>query len=157
MDKRPELAFATSKGILQFHSGSDVPTISRIRKRQRSFCVAQGLTEQRLVQGITADNSIQCHDISRRNGGAHFDEVAARELDVPDPSASRRLAGCRRGITAGRLDDDRACHASVEQLERECADARANVQQRTVDDTCLSEALEQEAGRWCRPLSPITL
>lgn len=80
-------------------------------------------------------------------------------MQEPDGRYLAASLGFGRGsiqIRGGGFDDNGGGHAALEELECQCANAAADVEERALDQPALGEAITQQTRRGPGALSPIT-
>ena len=110
--------------------------------------MSESLVEQRFIRRVTADDTVEGHDVSRRQMIGKLEQVAVNDIDRRPTCAADRLVPSRGDIRARCFEHCRALHASVQELESQRADAAADVQQRSVRQPRLREAIAETPRRW---------
>src|SRR5262249_21775390 len=89
---------------------------------------------------------IERHHRCRRNPGTDVEKIALHELDGSKPIALRRFLSRGGKVRRRRIDDERALHPAIEELERQRADARAHVEKDAVNVSCVDEQVAKQAS-----------
>jgi hypothetical protein len=131
MDHCPELLALHRAHYVPESSGrADPKQVTRIRDRECSPCVRGGCVEQWLEPRITANDTVERHDVGRRQAVGERDEVALYPLDAVAAITSGGLLTPYRHVRRRGVDRDRPPHAALEELERQWPHARADVEER---------------------------
>ena len=83
------------------------------------------------IERIAAHHTVERHDTRRRNSTRDLEEIAADELYLWQSTSADGLTRCCGRVAGRGLDNDGSIEPTLEQLERQRADAGADVQQRT--------------------------
>ena len=115
-------------GIHGGHEEPGVPARARVGERQEALGVVGGGTEEAGIVGITADDSVEGHDIRRTNGWSDHSEVSVGEGHSVGMSEPSCLSHCDVEVRSRRVDLGGTTETVPEQDVMNGADTSADVE-----------------------------
>src|SRR5207253_789404 len=119
--------------------------------------VSKRLSQKSLGSRIAADDTIERHDRSRWDLGRRAEKISGNEMNRIRTTASFGFAGSGGNVGRRSVDGNRFGGARVQQLERQCPNPRANVENDATRQTGFCEAVSQETRSQARPLHPVAV
>jgi hypothetical protein len=119
--------------------------------------VPQRCLKQRIGLSVTADHPVECDNRGWRELRSNINEIGVKKPNRRGTIASSRFLCRSVDVSWRRIDAGGRRHPSVEQLERQAADSRADVEKRTTHRTSLGKLLPEQTRRRCRSFRAIAI